>query len=236
HMIFVGGGDFRKIGEEFFTYFVELGELKPNARVLDIGCGVGRMARPLTRYLSADGSYEGFDIVPSGIEWCREKICVRFPNFRFQVADIYNQVYNPRGSTPAEKYEFPYDSEHFDLAFATSVFTHMLPDAVENYLRETHRVLKPNGTCLTTFFLQNAETESLRGTALLDFRSEGDGYRTVDATRPEEAVAYEENDARSMFERCALEVIEPIRYGSWSGRPDPLSLQDIVVARRNPPQ
>ena len=36
--------------------------LKPEHRVLDIGCGVGRVALPLTRYLTS-GTYDGFDIV-----------------------------------------------------------------------------------------------------------------------------------------------------------------------------
>jgi hypothetical protein len=38
-MIFVGDGDFRAIGKEFLLYFKDLGELKPNENVLDVGCG-----------------------------------------------------------------------------------------------------------------------------------------------------------------------------------------------------
>ncbi len=32
-MIFVGDGDFKKIGEEFLQYFIEFGEIKLNERV-----------------------------------------------------------------------------------------------------------------------------------------------------------------------------------------------------------
>jgi SAM-dependent methyltransferase len=42
--IFVGAGDYVKIGMEFLGYFVNLGRLKPKDRVLDVGCGSGRMA------------------------------------------------------------------------------------------------------------------------------------------------------------------------------------------------
>ena len=63
--IFFGGGPFNEIGEEFFRHFVELGGLKPDERVLDLGCGIGGMAVPLTRYLSERGSYKGFDVFPN---------------------------------------------------------------------------------------------------------------------------------------------------------------------------
>ena len=46
---FVGGGEFKAIGFEFLRYFVDIGELKPTDSVLDMGCGIGRMALPMTR-------------------------------------------------------------------------------------------------------------------------------------------------------------------------------------------
>ena len=64
---FTGQGDFKETGNLFFQYFIELGELKPSERVLDVGCGIGRMAIPLTKYLDERGRYEGFDIVAHGI-------------------------------------------------------------------------------------------------------------------------------------------------------------------------
>lgn len=66
--IFTGSGDFLQTGQEFLRYFKDLGHLKPNHRVLDVGSGIGRMAIPLTSYLNHEGSYEGFDIVPMGVE------------------------------------------------------------------------------------------------------------------------------------------------------------------------
>ncbi|HUG60478.1 MAG TPA: hypothetical protein VMP03_01460, partial [Methylomirabilota bacterium] len=51
--VFVGDGDFLAIGAEYLRYFVEVGGLAPSARVLDIGCGIGRMAAALLPYLSA---------------------------------------------------------------------------------------------------------------------------------------------------------------------------------------
>ncbi len=73
------GGEFRATGEEFLTYFIEIGGLRPSDRVLDVGCGVGRMAVPLTRYLSPEGRYEGFDVMANAVEWCQRHITPRFP-------------------------------------------------------------------------------------------------------------------------------------------------------------
>ena len=88
--IFIGAGDFKLVGQEFKNHFITIGGLKPHEAVLDVGCGIGRMAVPLTDYLTPPGRYEGFDIVKQGISWCQRTITPRFSNFRFQLADVYN--------------------------------------------------------------------------------------------------------------------------------------------------
>ena len=52
----VGEGDFGAVGDEFLSHLVGLCGLRPEDRVLDVGCGIGRLARPLSGYLSIDGS------------------------------------------------------------------------------------------------------------------------------------------------------------------------------------
>ena len=232
--IFFGGGDFNRIGEEYFKYFVDLGGLQPDERVLDVGCGIGRMAVPLTRYLGDRGSYEGFDVFPEGIAWCRENITPRHPNFRFRVADIKNKEYNPAGRFAASEYEFPYESASFDFVLLTSVFTHLLPDEVENYLSEIRRVLAPSGRCLASFFLLNEESlGAIRsGTSTIDFRHDFGGYRVKDVETPEAAIAFPEDYIRSLYAERRLYIAEPIHYGSWPGRRAFLSYQDVVVAAK----
>ena len=55
---FVGNGDFKAVGYEFLRYFIQYGDLAPDDDVLDVGCGIGRMALPLANYLK-HGSYSG---------------------------------------------------------------------------------------------------------------------------------------------------------------------------------
>ena len=69
--MFIGGGleDFKPIGEAFVRDFQSRCRLKPNERVLDVGCGVGRIAIPLTAFLNSDARYESFDVVPVQKTW-----------------------------------------------------------------------------------------------------------------------------------------------------------------------
>jgi SAM-dependent methyltransferase len=231
---FVGDGDFRQIGQEFARYFIELGGLKPSEDVLDVGCGVGRMALPLTSYLNGQGSYQGFDVVPYGVRWCQRNVTPRFPNFRFQVADIRNSMYNPDGEIAAAQYRFPFPDAEFDFAYATSVFTHMLPDEVGNYVGELARVLRPGGRCFATFFLLNEESRRLvaEGTSRYDFRHGGGVYRTIDPRTSEAAVAYDEEFVTGLLREHGL-GLERQLYGDWAGRREFLSHQDVLIARRS---
>src|SRR5438045_2098997 len=102
---FVGVGDFRDVGDELKALLVRFG-LKPTDRVLDIGSGVGRVAIPLTHYLDANGTYDGFDIVRRGVVWCRRHITRRHRNFRFQHVAVRRSAYRGRG-TAASGFRFP---------------------------------------------------------------------------------------------------------------------------------
>jgi SAM-dependent methyltransferase len=228
------GGNFRAIGKQFLGYFTNLCGLRQHERVLDVGCGIGRMAVPLLEYLDARGSYEGFDIVPAGIDWCRERITPRFPNFRFQVADIQNRHYNPAGTCRSDQYRFPYADKSFDFAILASVFTHMLPAAVERYTAELARVLKPGGRALVTMFLLNPESlvavEQGKTAPALGHRF--GTCRVYDADDPEFAIAYPEQDALAMFARHKLPARAPLYYGNWCGRQGAIGYQDILVVSK----
>jgi len=231
--LFVGSGDFKIIGEEFLNYFIKIGGLKPTDKVLDIGCGIGRMAVPLTKYLNAEGSYHGFDIVADGIDWCIKNITSQYKNFRFHLADVVNNYdcYNPHGKDSASEYKFPYADKSFDFIFLTSVFTHMLPHDMENYISQISRVLKPRGRILITFFFLNGESikDIGEGKSVFDFKHDHHHYRIQDASQPEFAIAYDEIFVRKLLDKYGLKIDKPISFGSWCGRKNYLSFQDIVL-------
>jgi SAM-dependent methyltransferase len=205
--------------------------LKPQHRVLDIGSGPGNLAIGLLDYLH--GGYDGVEIDAESVAWCQRAITTRDPHFRFHRADVSNAAYNPDGGTPASAYRFPFDNGTFDVVFLGSVFTHLLPDDAEHYVKEIARVLKPEGSCVASYFLLNDETRAgvldRRSFLSFDVQHPSGVCRLHDASRPEAAVAFEESFVRQVHDTAGLRIRE-IRRGGWSGgaRHD----QDVVTAVR----
>ena len=231
-LISVGDGNFSQIGQEYLGYFIGIGGLQPNERILEIGCGIGRMAIPLTTYLNENGSYDGFDIARDEIEWCKKNITPQFANFNFQRIDVRNDQTNPKGKFQASSYQFPLAAEQYDFVFLTSVFTHMLIEDIENYLKEISRVLKTGGRSLASYFLLNSETQALLKVKGSRFKHPYGPSLVIDPKMPEASIGHEEKTIRSLYQKFNLHILEPSHYGSWSGRAEFLSSQDIIVAEK----
>src|SRR5262245_36962242 len=81
--------EFVEIGRATVKALIDYEGLKPSHRFLDVGCGIGRMALPLSDYLE-NGMYYGFDITEEKIGYCRTTVGRKLPDFVFQHADIFN--------------------------------------------------------------------------------------------------------------------------------------------------
>ena len=231
---YVGDGEFGKIGQDFVNYFVEQGGLKPTDRVLDIGCGIGRMAIPLTRVLKAPGGYDGFDVFPYGIGWCRRKISPRHSNFRFHHYDLTNTAYNRSGALDPASFQFPFADATFDFAFATSVFTHLTRPTTENYFKEIARTLRPGGRLVASFFVLDAgfRAKAAAGKTKFVFDHEVEGCFVNDPKIIEGIVGYSENYLTDLLVRNGLELEKPIAFGSWAGSQNGVSSQDLLIIRK----
>ena len=226
---FVGDSDFRATGDEFLRLFIDMAGLKPHERSR-------RWQRdrpdgpPAGPYLQPPGSYEGFDVMPDGVAWCQDRYAAAHPHFRFQLAEVRNGLYRPHAGVPASEYTFPYPDASFDFAFATSVFTHLLPDEADRYLAEMARVMRPDGRLLLTFFLLDADERDRGADRPADLRPRSRPLRDDSEETPEDAVAYPEDWVRERLATDRLAPVEPILPGTWSGRADGVSFQDIVIA------
>jgi len=100
------------------------------ARVLDFGCGVGKVSRHLAK--DAPGvELFGCDIDATSIEW-------------MSAHHSYGSFFRV-DETPG----LPCEDGFFDLIYAISVFTHLTDDWA-GWLLELHRVLAPNGLLVVT--------------------------------------------------------------------------------------
>jgi len=220
---------------EFVAYAKLLGGLVASSRVLDIGCGCGMLELELERALT-EGECFGIDIHGPSIAWATRTIQQRAKNFHFIHADIYNAAYWPSGKLTARQFLDGIDIGQFDLVFAKSLFTHMLPDELDVYIGKIARWLRPAGKALLTFFLTNPIQEELakRGKNQIEFTApcEPGPYRVRHRNAPTAAVAYEESYILEVFQKHGLRTKIPADYGTWSGRTDGLSFQDILVAER----
>jgi SAM-dependent methyltransferase len=126
------------------------GLLSLKSDVLDIGSGCGRFAAALERFRFS-GHYVGIDVDKEMVEWCRR----RFPadRFEFHYVNVHSSVYNPDGEPGP--YRVPLDGAKQDLVVAQSLLTHLLPDDLQNYLREAYRVLRPGGNAYMGAFCRD---------------------------------------------------------------------------------
>ena len=233
-LIFTGSGDFAKSGDKVFKNIEENCPINPSIRILDIGCGIGRIARPFTRYLQQTGSYEGFDVVEDGVKWCNEKY-KNFKNFKFKYIPLKNDLYNLESKTEASSIKFSYASNDFDLVILNSVFTHMQIKEVENYLSEIARVLKKGGTCYCTFFLITQEIDQLLEKSDNPFfKYKYENYYLHHPTVKDANIAFQYDFINGVLIKHGLKI-EKYFKGWWSDentRPDSMDFQDILIIRK----
>lgn len=125
------GGGFDVIGPIEVAALRHAG-LQPEQFVIDVGCGSGRLAVPLSAYLT--GKYSGFDVVAELVDYART--LVARPDWRFGTIDHIG-IPEPDGCA--------------DMVCFFSVLTHLLHEQSYWYLEEAKRVLKPGGRIVASF-------------------------------------------------------------------------------------
>jgi len=168
------------------------------ARVLDFGCGCGRVARQLLQQIPRPQSYLGIDLHKPAIKWCAKTLSPIDPNFSFIHHDVHNPQLNPKAKRRSKK--IVPDDSMFTLVLAHSVFTHIDERDVDFYLRECARVLDPDiGVLRSTWFLFNRQ----------DFPFIQDWQHTLytNLEDPTAAVVYEKGWLRRAFSEAGLTIV-----------------------------
>jgi len=212
------GGGFVPIGNHLVQLMTARAGLSDGMVVVDIGCGIGRMAVAMSKQLR-NISYVGFDVVNYGILWCRKRFAA-LSGYRFVHANIFNTFYNPRGSEAGSSYRFPASDSTADFVCATSVFTHMPAAEVAHYLREASRCMKRGGKAYFTAFILDQESRGQieANLTLLTFRHEHQGACVETPDEPDLAVAYDRSVFEAIVVRSGLEVVA-FYPGNWRKLP-----------------
>jgi len=117
------------VAEEILTDMINIcqGKDPKQMRVLEIGCGAGRVTRALATLF---GEVHGVDVSGEMVALAREALR-EYPNaFVYQNNGMDLSVLPP--------------GLIFDFAFSSIVFQHIPSrEIIENYVREVHRVLRP---------------------------------------------------------------------------------------------
>ena len=125
--------------------------LNENSRLLDWGCGAGRLAIGVRENFTAGriADYHGVDVQPELIEWASANLTA--PGFRFTCVDVSNERYNPDGQPDRT---IAADPGSVDVFYAYSVFSHMNDDDTPAYLRLIGQALSPQGRAFVTCFVE----------------------------------------------------------------------------------
>jgi SAM-dependent methyltransferase len=175
------------------------------ARLLDFGCGCGRVIRHLRGMY---GELHGCDFNPVAVEWCARHL----PFARFAV----NALGTPLG----------YEADSFDLVYALSVFTHLPGQWQSFWMSELRRVLKPGGVLFLSLHgdalrgrLTRAERADYRAGRLVVRGGDLIGTNYCAAFHPPAFV-------RGEF-AAGFEVLDQVPEGAWGNPP-----QDAWVLRK----
>ncbi|RPI20816.1 MAG: class I SAM-dependent methyltransferase [Acidobacteria bacterium] len=115
-----------------FVQAIQLSRGLPNTRrVLDWGCGCGRVSSPFSVFFP-DVELFGSDIAENCVDWCR----IHLHSSRFVKSALFPPL--------------PFADSSFDVVLASSVMTHLKRTVQLVWLQEMNRVLGPGGLLLAS--------------------------------------------------------------------------------------
>lgn len=129
-------------------------DLTTTTRLLDVGCGTGRLAIGFLSCLGDMTYYRGLDVNPASVQWCTHHINALHHGFQFIRVDVQNTRYNPAGQQISEQLRLPFSAGEFEGIYLYSVFSHMEMWDIQHYLAEFYRLLKPGGRVFLTAFVE----------------------------------------------------------------------------------
>lgn len=154
------------------SYFEKYKNLE-NTRILDWGCGTGRIIRHLPNLVPVTSSLYGTDYNEKYINWCKEYI----PDVNFKLNSLVPPI--------------DFEDNYFDVIYGISIFTHLSKELHYKWFNELMRVLKPEGIIFITLHgnafkikLTDQERENFEQGEIIVKANTKEGHRTFGAFHP----------------------------------------------------
>lgn len=183
-------------------------ELK-NKRILDWGCGPGRIIRHLPEIIGNGCEFLGTDYNKQSIDWCSKNLTdIKFNNNTLNA-------------------QLPYNDNSIDIIYGISIFTHLSEQLHKDWYDELYRVLKPEGIMFLTtqgdnfkVKLTEVELKLYNENRLVVRGNVKEGHRTYSAFHPHGFM-------RKLFNN--VEILEHIERQPGKGKWLP---QDIWIIKK----
>ena len=214
--IFNGHVNFIRDGNEVWLTFLSRRYCASNSDVVELGCGCGRLARPLRDPPWSpwfEGTYVGVDIDNEMIEYCRNNFSAE--RFEFILSPHKSSTYSANYSctTSNTAFDLAIAASHSkDFVYSVSLYTHLLEEEALDYLRETYRLLRPDGIMYMNFFCIEHVELGRRWT----FQHRCGNAYVESARYPEAAVAYHEAFMTEAVTNCGFREITVTPRGTPS--------------------
>ncbi|KQX69919.1 bifunctional 2-polyprenyl-6-hydroxyphenol methylase/3-demethylubiquinol 3-O-methyltransferase UbiG [Angustibacter sp. Root456] len=166
--------------------------LTRESRLLDWGCGAGRLALGTLEEWGGVVRYHGVDVQEHLIRWAQKHI--QHPGYSFTHVNVQNARYNPSGSA---RHSIPAESGAYDAFYAYSVFSHMGSQDAGPYLAEVARLLAPGGFAFVTAFVEPDVEPEAENPA---------GYGPLQWTGPLHCVRFSQDRWAELVEQAGLRV------------------------------
>ncbi|MGG8498169.1 class I SAM-dependent methyltransferase [Tenacibaculum sp. TC6] len=161
------------VAKWIFNNFKKHIKFNPKSKILDWGCGPGRVIRHLPKIMGKENLYFGTDYNVNYIEWCTSNLT----NIRFTL----NQL------SPPLKFE----DNYFDAIYGISIFTHLSHEMHIKWIKELNRITIKSGILLITTHgesfihkLNNHEQELFLNGQLVEHKYKKEGNRLFASYQP----------------------------------------------------
>ncbi len=232
-----------------FPFLRDLAALSESSYTLDFGCGLGRLASAYANYGVTAGHYFGYEPAQAAREWLQYAYS-RDTRFTFggAVTDANSNYVTARGNHKGAQWAFDKHTAAVpplasllellgdakpNLQFSSSVFTHMWPQDIEGALRTLTQVCRTDAVFVNTWLVldDHAESALSNGTADRQLPISVGGIRTYSDSNPLVCTAYPIDLMTKIYDIVDHEIVQFLP-GSWAGRQNGVTYQDIVVSKR----